>query len=106
PVRGPRHTLDLAKDALPPDYSDLDLDRYLAPSRTLLYAPTRGCYWGKCSFCYYGLTATATYREVPPERAASELAQLSRRYGVKNFYLSCDVLSPAYAVKLAQALLD
>ena len=108
PRRGPRHTLDLAKDALPPDYSDLDLDRYLAPSRTLLYAPTRGCYWGKCSFCYYGLTetATASYREVPPERAASELAQLSRRHGVKNFYLSCDVLSPVYAVKLAQALID
>jgi hypothetical protein len=108
PRLGPRHTLDLGQDALPPDYSDLDLDRYLAPSRTLLYAPTRGCYWGKCSFCYYGLTetATASYREVPPERAASELAQLSRRHGVKNFYLSCDVLSPAYAVKLAQALID
>jgi len=108
PVLGPRQTLDLAQDALPPDYSDLDLDRYLAPSRTLLYAPTRGCYWGKCSFCYYGLTetATASYREVPPERAASELAQLSRRHGVKNFYLSCDVLSPSYAVRLAQALID
>jgi hypothetical protein len=28
------------------------------------------CYWDKCSFCYYGLaeTATASYREVPPER--------------------------------------
>ena len=108
PVLGPRHSLDLAADAQPPDYSDLDLDRYLAPSRTLLYAPTRGCYWGKCSFCYYGLTetATASYLEIPPERAASELGQLARRHGVKNFYLSCDVLSPVYAVKLAQALID
>lgn len=108
PVLGPRHVLDLRAEAVAPDYSDLDLDRYLAPSRTLLYAPTRGCYWGKCSFCYYGLTetATASYREIPPERAASELAQLSRRHGVKNFYLSCDVLSPVYAVKLAQALID
>lgn len=103
---GPRWTLDLA-DAPMPDYSDLDLDRYWAPSRTLLYAPTRGCYWGQCSFCYYGLTetATASYREIPPERAASELGQLSRRYGVKNVYLSCDVLSPKYAVKLAEALI-
>ena len=108
PTLGPRHALDLKRDAVAPDYSDLDLDRYLAPSRTLLYAPTRGCYWGKCSFCYYGLTetATASYREVPPERAASELAQLSRRHGVRNFYLSCDVLSPVYALKLAQALMD
>jgi hypothetical protein len=107
PRLGPRHVLDL-RDVPAPDYSDLDLDRYLAPSRTLLYAPTRGCYWGKCSFCYYGLTetATASYREVPPERAAADLAKLSRRHGVKNFYLSCDVLSPSYAVRFARALLD
>lgn len=104
---GPRWSLDL-RDAAIPDYSDLDLDRYLAPSRTLLYAPTRGCYWGECSFCYYGLTETATakYREIPPDRAASELGQLSRRYGVKNVYLSCDVLSPKYALKLADALIE
>jgi anaerobic magnesium-protoporphyrin IX monomethyl ester cyclase len=105
--RGPRHVLDL-REAAPPDYSDLDLDRYLAPSRILLYAPTRGCYWGKCSFCYYGLAeeATAEYREVPPERAAAQLARLSQRHGVRNFYISCDVLSPSYALKLAQALVD
>lgn len=104
---GPRWWLDL-REAAVPDYSDLDLDRYLAPSRTLLYAPTRGCYWGQCSFCYYGLTetATASYREIPPERAAAELGQLSRRYGVKNVYLSCDVLSPKYALRLADALIE
>lgn len=104
---GPRWSLNM-DDAEAPDYSDLDLDRYWAPSRTLLYAPTRGCYWGKCSFCYYGLTETATaaYREIPPERAASELGQLSRRFGAKNIYLSCDVLSPKYAVKLAEALIE
>jgi radical SAM family protein len=105
PRLGPRRVLDL-REAPAPDYSDLDLDRYLAPSRTLLYAPTRGCYWNKCSFCYYGLaeTATASYREVPPERAAADLAKLSRRHGVRNFYISCDVLSPSYAVRLAQAI--
>ncbi|MBI4606122.1 MAG: radical SAM protein [Planctomycetes bacterium] len=104
---GPHFVLDLS-EAPAPDYSDLDLDRYLAPSRTLLYAPTRGCYWGKCSFCYYGLaeTATAEYREVPPERAAADLARLSQRHGVRSFYISCDVLSPSYAVRFAQALVD
>lgn len=107
PTMGPRVTEDL-RDAEMPDYGDLDLDRYLAPSRTLLYAPTRGCYWNQCSFCYYGLseTATATYREVAPDRAATQLAQLARKHGVKNFYISCDVLSPAYALRLADALIE
>lgn len=104
---GPRHVLDLANSAAP-DPSGLDLDRYLAPSRALLFAPTRGCYWNQCSFCYYGLseTATAKYREIPPDRAAADLVRLSREFGVETFYISCDVLSPAYAVKLAQALVD
>jgi hypothetical protein len=107
PVVGPRRTLDIS-GAAAPDYSDLDLDRYLAPSRTLLYAPTRGCYWNQCSFCYYGLseTATASYREIPPDRAAAQIAQLARRHGVKNFYISCDVLSPKYALSLADALIE
>jgi hypothetical protein len=107
PVVGPRRTLDISS-APAPDYSDLDLDRYLAPSRTLLYAPTRGCYWNQCSFCYYGLaeTATASYREIPADRAAAQIAQLSRRHGVKNFYISCDVLSPKYALALADALIE
>lgn len=104
---GPRYVLDL-RDAPLPDYSDLDLDRYVAPSRTLLYAPTRGCYWNQCSFCYYGLSesATAKYREVPAAKAASDLAILSQRHGVKNVYLSCDVLSPRYALQLADALIE
>ena len=82
---GPRVTLDL-RDVPPPDYSDVDLDRYLAPSRTLLYAPTRGCYWNQCSFCYYGLSATATasYCEIPAResgpgpRGAVEAVRVSR----------------------------
>lgn len=107
PVLGPRWTL-LPKDSPAPDYDDLDLDSYLAPSRTLLYAPTRGCYWGRCSFCYYGLaeTSTAAYREVPPDVAATQLRALTERHGARHVYLSCDVLSPSYAVRLATALVE
>lgn len=107
PRAGPSSLIDLA-GAPAPDFSDLDLDAYLAPSRTILYPPTRGCYWNRCSFCHYGLAerGTAPYREVPPELAASHLARLSRRHGVRNVYLSCDVLSPSYALRFARALED
>lgn len=103
---GPRQCIDLV-EAPAPDFSDLDLDRYLAPSRTLLYAPARGCYWNRCSFCHYGLAekTAAPYRETPPERVAAHLSKLSRKHGVRHFYMSCDVLSPSYALKLAEALL-
>ena len=33
------------------DFEGLPLDRYFAPHLVLPYDPTRGCYWGKCTFC-------------------------------------------------------
>ena len=51
----------------PPDYDGLPLEKYFAPELVLPYDPTRGCYWGKCTFCHYGLAevGTANYRERP-----------------------------------------
>ncbi len=103
---GPLQITDLTR-CPPPDFSDLNLDRYLAPSRTLLVAPTRGCYWNRCSFCDYGLNRSGLhhYRETAPEEAARQLKSLSEAHGVTNFYLSVDVLAPKFAVALARALI-
>ncbi len=111
PINGRRHAGPVQRTDLtrcpPPDYADLDLDRYLAPSRTLLVSPTRGCYWNRCSFCDYGLNRSGLhhYREMAPDEAARQLKWLSRKHGVKNFYLSVDVLAPKFALGLAQALI-
>lgn len=104
---GPVAITDL-KSLPVPDYSDLDLDRYLAPERTLLYAPTRGCYWNRCAFCDYGLNRTQChgYREMAADEAARQLRALSVQYGVRNFYLSVDVMAPKFAEALAAALLE
>lgn len=106
-LRGPAWTLNLA-DGAAPDYGDLELDRYLAPDRLLLYSPTRGCYWNKCSFCCYGFNQSGRhlYREIPPAQAVADLRLLKEEFGVKNFYLSCDVLAPAYALDLARGIID
>ncbi len=52
-----------------PDFEGLPMKKYLSPNSVLPYDPTRGCYWGKCTFCHYGLTesGTARYRERPVE---------------------------------------
>lgn len=104
--RGPSWILDLA-DSAAPDYSDLDLSRYPAPSSMLLYSPTRGCYWNKCSFCGYGFNQSGAhaYREIPVRQAVAGLRELQERYGVSNFYFSCDVLAPDYAFRLAREII-
>jgi Radical SAM superfamily len=105
--QGPAETFDLA-DAATPDYSDLKLDRYLAPNPLLLYSPTRGCYWNKCSFCSYGFNQSGrhAYREIPVLQAVADLQAMQEEFGVTNFYLSSDVLSPAYVSALAQGIID
>ena len=99
--------VDLA--ALPaPDFDGLPLERYLAPRLTLPYDPTRGCYWGKCTFCHYGLAevGTAAYREREVTGIVGQLRGLTEKYGTRHFYLSQDSVAPKTLVKLAQALID
>ena len=106
PRRGPAWTWTPADHAAP-DYSDLDLDAYLAPSPMLLYSPTRGCYWNRCSFCAYGFNQDGAhaYREVPVATAVADLRRLHELTGAANFYFSCDVLAPKTAFALAEALI-
>jgi hypothetical protein len=90
----------------PPDFDGLPLDKYLAPELVLPYDPTRGCYWGVCTFCHYGLAevGTAKYRERPVETVLDHLAQLKARYGARTFYFSQDVFSPRIATSIARGI--
>ena len=93
--------------ALPaPDFDGLALDLYFTPQLTLPYDPTRGCYWGKCTFCHYGLaeTGTASYRERGAERTVDHLAALQQKYGTRWFYLSQDSVAPKTLVKIAEEI--
>jgi len=103
-IRGAKVT-DLG--SLPaPDFDGLPLEKYFSPAPVLPYDPTRGCYWGKCAFCHYGLTecGTARYRERPVEQAAGHIHNLADRYGCRLFHFSQDSLSPNMARRLALAL--
>ncbi len=95
--------------ALPaPDFDGLPLDRYLSPRLTLPYDPTRGCYWGKCTFCHYGLAevGTAQYREREVGTMIGHLRALSAKHGTKHFYFSQDSVAPKTLLKLADALIE
>ena len=102
------HGMEDLRALPPPDFDGLPLDRYLSPTLVLPYDPTRGCYWGKCTFCHYGLAevGTAAYRERDVERVVDDLAALAERHRTRHFYLSQDSVAPKTIVKLAQAISD
>jgi anaerobic magnesium-protoporphyrin IX monomethyl ester cyclase len=102
----PGHASEDMRQMPPPDFDGLPLDRYFSPYLILPYDPTRGCYWGKCTFCHYGLAevGTASYRERSIDAAVEQLGALSRRFGTRYFYFSQDSVAPKTLVKLAAAL--
>ncbi len=91
-----------------PDFDGLPMDKYLSPKPVLPYDATRGCYWGKCAFCHYGLAeaGTAPYRQRPVKDVLSQLHEISSRYECNIFYLSQDTMSPKYAVQMARVFSD
>jgi radical SAM superfamily enzyme YgiQ (UPF0313 family) len=102
------HGMEDLKTLPAPDFDGMPLDRYLAPRLVLPYDPTRGCYWGKCTFCHYGLAevGTAAYREREVGAVVEHLRALSTKHGTKYFYLSQDSVAPKTIVKLSQAIVD
>lgn len=102
------HGMEDPKTLPAPDFTGLPLDRYLAPRLVLPYDPTRGCYWGKCTFCHYGLAevGTASYRERDVKVVVEHLRELQERYGTRWFYFSQDSVAPKTLLKLAEAILE
>ncbi len=104
----PGHSSEDMRVLPAPDFDGLALDKYFAPQLVLPYDPTRGCYWGKCTFCHYGLAevGTATYRERAVDAVVGHLRALSQRYGTRHFYFSQDSVAPKTLLKLSSALAE
>lgn len=112
PLQGARyvsgHGMEDLTQLPAPDFDGMPLHRYLAPFLTLPYDPTRGCYWGKCTFCHYGLAevGTAKYRERKVEAMVEHLRGLRDKYGTRYFYFSQDSVAPKTLLKLAEGLIE
>ncbi|MCU0683149.1 MAG: radical SAM protein [Polyangiaceae bacterium] len=101
-------TLEDLRTLPPPDFDGLPLDKYLSPALVLPYDPTRGCYWGVCTFCHYGLAekGTAPYKERDVATAIGHLRGLAEKHQTRYFYLSQDSVAPKTLLKLADALAE
>lgn len=86
-----------------------DWNLYLSPERGFNYAPTRGCYWNRCTFCDYGLNTekpTSPWRERRIDQVIDDLEVSTRETGARHVYFAVDVMSPAYLERLSDAICD
>jgi radical SAM superfamily enzyme YgiQ (UPF0313 family) len=93
--------------ALPiPDFDGLPLDRYFVPELIIPYLATRGCYWGRCTFCDHGQGYFDQYRGVPAHQVVEQITALRDKYHCRHFLFSDESYPPALFKKVSQLLVD
>ena len=78
----------------PPTFDGLPLDLYLSPYPILPVLQSRGCYWGKCTFCTHSFIYGHRYGKQRTEQMVDELESLGKKYKTKYFTFSDEAVSP------------
>ncbi len=89
-----------------PDFEGLPLDTYFVPVRILPYLATRGCYWGRCTFCDHGQGYFDQYRGKPAQDVVREIKALKQQYQADHFLFSDESYPPALLKKVTQLLIE
>ena len=93
--------------ALPlPDFDGLPLDSYFVPVRILPYLATRGCYWGRCTFCDHGQGYFDQYRGMPAHQVIEQVKALKEKYHADHFLFADESYPPALFKKVIQLLVE
>jgi radical SAM superfamily enzyme YgiQ (UPF0313 family) len=93
--------------ALPlPDFDGLPLDSYFVPVRILPYLATRGCYWGRCTFCDHGQGYFDQYRGLPAQDVIQQLKALKEKYQAEHFLFADESYPPALFKKVTKLLVE
>jgi radical SAM superfamily enzyme YgiQ (UPF0313 family) len=93
--------------ALPvPDFDGFPLDSYFVPARILPYLATRGCYWGRCTFCDHGQGYFDQYRGLPAHEVVRQIKALKEKYHVEHFLFADESYPPALFKKVTQLLVE
>jgi anaerobic magnesium-protoporphyrin IX monomethyl ester cyclase len=93
--------------ALPlPDFDGFPLDSYFVPVRILPYLATRGCYWGRCTFCDHGQGYFDQYRGMPAHEVVRQIKALKEKYHAEHFLFADESYPPALFKKVIQLLVE
>jgi anaerobic magnesium-protoporphyrin IX monomethyl ester cyclase len=87
-----------------PNFDDLPLDRYLTDG--LPIQASRGCSWGKCTYCKHFRTYGRDYYEGNPEEIVNQIEFLQRKYGISLFHFVDDDMPYMLKNSIADKLLE
>ncbi len=87
-----------------PDFSDYDMSRYFTPDPTFPIQLSKGCYWGKCSFCDYHF-GQQSFHIKKVDRVIDELKYYIKTYNASKFMFVDEAIPPEYYNRLALAII-
>ena len=87
-----------------PDFSDYDFKDYFSPDPTFPIQLSKGCYWGKCSFCDYPYGQQG-YSPKHIERIIDEIRYFKENYNATKFMFVDEAVPPKFYNALALAII-
>ncbi len=90
----------------PPDFDGLPLEKYFVPHLILPYLATRGCYYGRCTFCDHFQGYVEGFRTKQVDQITDEIKHLKEKYGTRFFHFTDESYPPALFQKLSRRLID
>jgi len=90
----------------PPDFDGLPLDKYFIPELILPYLATRGCYWGRCTFCDHFQGYVEGFRTKQVDQIVAEIEFLKKKHGTQFFHFTDESYPPALFRKLSRQLIE
>ncbi len=90
----------------PPDFDGLPLDKYFIPELILPYLATRGCYWGRCTFCDHFQGYVEGFRTKQVDQIVEEIEFLKKKHGTRFFHFTDESYPPALFRKLSKQLIE
>ena len=90
----------------PPDFDGLLLEKYFVPKLILPYLATRGCYWGRCTFCDHFQGYVEGFRTMQVDQIVEEIKFLKGKHNTRYFHFTDESYPPALFRKLSQRLIE
>ncbi len=92
----PRKSLPNLNDIAAPDFSSVPVGRYFLPETIANYQTSRGCYYGKCTFCSFDIKQNFRFRKA--EHVTKDIEKIQAQTGLKHF-IFWDPLTPPRLMK-------
>lgn len=97
----PRNRRLANMDANPtPDFAGLDFEAYLAPEKVAILTTSRGCYYGKCTFCPESFRVH--WRRRSSSAVWQDVRHIAREQGITNFMFWDPLTPPAVLTEISE----